>query len=64
MARNLITKNFYQSRKDYLHKLSTMLIRQYDIICLESLKVQNMVKNYRLAKSIQDVSLGEIEIPT
>ena len=41
-----------------------MLIRQYDIICLESLKVQNMVKNYRLAKSIQDVSWGEIEIPT
>ena len=64
MARNLITKNFYQNRKDYLHKLSTMLIRQYDIICLESLKVQNMVKNYRLAKSIQDVSWGEIEIPT
>ena len=64
MARILITKNFYQNRKDYLYKLSTMLIRQYDIICLESLKVQNMVKNYRLAKSIQDVSWGEIEIPT
>lgn len=44
------------SRKDYLHKISTFLVRNYDVICAETLRVKNMVKNHKLAKSIQDVS--------
>ena len=43
-------------RKDFLHKLSTKLISENQTIVVESLKVKNMLKNSRLAKSISDVS--------
>jgi putative transposase len=43
-------------RNDFLQKLSTQLIKNYDVICLEDLQVKNMVKNHKLAKSISDVS--------
>ena len=43
-------------RSDFLHKLSTKLVSENQVICLEDLKVKNMVKNHNLAKSISDVS--------
>ena len=43
-------------RNDYQHKVSRELVNKYRTICLETLKVKNMVKNKRLAKSISDVS--------
>lgn len=43
-------------RADFLHKLSTNLVKDYDFIALEDLAVKNMVKNRRLAKSISDAS--------
>ena len=46
-------------RKDFLQKLSTQLIKDNDIICLEDLQVKNMVKNHNLAQSISDVSWSE-----
>ena len=43
-------------REDFLNKLSTALIRHYDVICLEDLNTKGMLKNHKLAKAISDVS--------
>ena len=43
-------------RNDFLHKLSTRLINENQVICLETLRVKNMIKNHCLAQSINDVS--------
>lgn len=47
-------------RRDFLHKLSTRLIRENQTICVESLLVKAMVKHPTLAKAIHDVGWGEL----
>ena len=47
-------------RKDYLHKITTELVRNYDVIVIEDLKTSNMIKNHKLARAIANQSWREI----
>lgn len=46
-------------RMDNLHKLSRRLINENQVVCVESLKVKNMIRNPKLSKAIADASWGE-----
>ncbi|WHX28225.1 IS200/IS605 family element RNA-guided endonuclease TnpB [Virgibacillus halodenitrificans] len=43
-------------RDDFLNKLSTEIIKNHDIVCIEDLNTKVMLRNHKLAKSISDVS--------
>lgn len=52
----LLHEKITNQRKDFLHKFSDAITKQYDTICMENLNVSGMVKNHTLAQSISDVS--------
>ena len=54
-----LQKRLTNKRKDFLHKLSTKLVKTYDIIVIEDLKSKNMMKKHILAKAIGNASWYE-----
>lgn len=55
-----IKKKIANRRKDNLHKLTTKLVKEYDVIVVENLSVKNMMKNHHLSASIANASWGTL----
>lgn len=54
----LLHEHIANQRKDFLHKVSTGLIRENQSVCVEDLNVKGMMANGKLAKHVQDLGLG------
>lgn len=48
-------------RKDFLHKLTTDLVKRFDVICLENLNIKGMVKNRKLSRAINDLGFYKLK---
>ncbi len=46
-------------RRDTLHKITTDIIKNHDVICVETLAVINMMKNHKLAQALSNAAIGE-----
>jgi putative transposase len=53
-----IQAHLADARRDHLNKVTTNLIRRFDVICIEDLNVRGMVRNHSLARSLTDAAFG------
>ena len=55
----LIHERIANARNDYLHKISTEIVKNHDVIGIEDLAVKNLLRNANLAKAISEVSWAQ-----
>jgi putative transposase len=58
-VKDFAVRKVRSARQDFLHRASTRLVRDNDIIVIEDLNVAGMVRNRRLARAISDCGWGE-----
>lgn len=58
LALNKIHRKITNQRLDYLCKLVSQLTSQYDTICIEDLNINGILKNHKLARSVQSAAWG------
>lgn len=55
----ILHEKISNQRKDFLHKISSELIKNHDSICIEDLNIKGMIKNRSLSQAIADASWGK-----
>ena len=55
----MIHAKIADARTDALHKVTTMLADENQVLCMEDLNAKGMMKNHHLAKAVTDASFGE-----
>ncbi|MGW7945774.1 RNA-guided endonuclease TnpB family protein [Staphylococcus xylosus] len=54
-----LSEKIKNQRKNFSHQLSKYIVRNYDVICIENLAVNFLIKNHKLSRAISDVSWFE-----